>query len=302
MRALIGVSYRIEPDELVEAALRRVAHEQLEKALNEIDDPALGVHETVHQSRKRCKKLRALVRLVRKSFDGYAEANRALRDAARRVSDLRDAQVHVETIVALRAARAPVLDDGVLAPIQERLEAHREDLVHRPDGAKPRIEQVRAALVETQAAVDGWTLDDDGFDAVAGGLRKTYGRARDRMKDAYDDETVEAFHEWRKRCKYHRYHVRLLQDLWPNPLRALREELHDLTDWLGDAHDRAELADGVDALFARDEQVEARRALRAFLDQERRELRRRSRPLGDKLFAQGADELVGRFGVIWSAA
>jgi len=296
------VSYRIEPDEPVEHALRRVAHEQLDKALREIDDSELDVHRTVHQVRKRCKKLRALVRLVRESFDGYDDANRAFRDAARLVSDLRDAQVHVETIAALRDTRAPVLDDGVLAPIQRRLEAHRDELVGTPEGAERRVEEVRAALLKAEAAVDDWALDDDGYDAVAGGLRKTYGRARARMEDAYEDETVEAFHQWRKRCKYHRYHVRLLQDFWPNPLRALREELHDLTDLLGDAHDRAELSDAVDARFAEGEAVEARRALRAFLDQDRAELRARARVLGDKLFAEDADGFVARLGAIWSAS
>jgi len=296
------MSYRIEPDEAVERALRRVAHEQLDKALNEIADPELDVHRTVHQARKRCKKLRALVRLVRKSFDGYSDANRAFRDAARVVSDLRDAQVHVETIAEVRAARDPVLDDGVLEPIERRLVAHRDAMVEGPDGARSRIEEVRAALLVAKDAVDGWSLDDDGFDAVEGGLRKTYGRARDRMEDAYEDETVEAFHEWRKRVKYHRYHVRLLQDFWPNPLRALREELHDLSDWLGDAHDRAELADAVDALFGDDEHVEARRALRAFLDQGRYERRERSRDLADKLFAEPKDDFVDRLGAIWSAS
>lgn len=57
-----------QDDDTVEAGMRRIAAEQIERAIAEIDDTGLDRHETVHQVRKRCKKVRGLVRLVRPAF------------------------------------------------------------------------------------------------------------------------------------------------------------------------------------------------------------------------------------------
>jgi len=53
--------YLILADEVLEDALRRIAVEQIDRAVAEIDDAALPDDATVHQVRKRCKKGRGLV-------------------------------------------------------------------------------------------------------------------------------------------------------------------------------------------------------------------------------------------------
>ena len=63
--------------------------------------------------------------------------------------------------------------------------------------------------------IDGWTLSEAGFDAVAGGLRKTYARGRRALDSAVEAPTSENFHEYRKRTKYTWYHVRLLDETAP---------------------------------------------------------------------------------------
>ena len=52
------------PDELP-SETQRIATEQIDRAIDELDDSSLDYHETIHQVRKRCKKLRGLLRLVR---------------------------------------------------------------------------------------------------------------------------------------------------------------------------------------------------------------------------------------------
>ena len=70
------MSYRFEPGEKVERGVKRMAREQIDKALAEIDSDELDVHERVHQVRKRCKKLRAIARLVRPALGSqYAGIN-----------------------------------------------------------------------------------------------------------------------------------------------------------------------------------------------------------------------------------
>ena len=88
------MSYAFPRDvERIDEAVRQIAAEQIDKAIAEIDDADLTAHETVHQVRKRCKKLRALARLVRPGFPSYKKENAFFRDLARGLSGARDAQV-----------------------------------------------------------------------------------------------------------------------------------------------------------------------------------------------------------------
>jgi len=92
------MAYRFKHgDKSVPQALKRIAREQIDKALGEIDDDQRDAAETVHQLRKRCKKLRGLIRLVRPSFKDYAPENATFHDAAGALSDLHDARVLLAT-------------------------------------------------------------------------------------------------------------------------------------------------------------------------------------------------------------
>ena len=76
------------------ALVRQVGEAALELAGSEISD------ETIHAVRKRLKSARAKLRLLRAavSDEPYAQANAALRDAARPLSAVRDAKVMLETV------------------------------------------------------------------------------------------------------------------------------------------------------------------------------------------------------------
>jgi CHAD domain-containing protein len=91
-------------DASLQDGVRRIAVEQISAMLGEIDDASLGRDETVHQLRKRCKKLRGLVRLVRPGFEDDRSENATFRDAARGLSALRDADVLIETTTSSRPA------------------------------------------------------------------------------------------------------------------------------------------------------------------------------------------------------
>ena len=47
------------------------------------------------------------------------------------------------------------------------------------------------------------------------------------------------FHEFRKRVKYHWYHMRLLKHVWPEMIHARIVEARQLATSLGDLHDLA---------------------------------------------------------------
>lgn len=281
--------YRIRAGHSVGRELARAATEQIDRALAEIDDAGLDLESTVHQVRKRCKKVRAILRLAREPLEEggvYSQENARFRDAARRLSAARDATVMIETYDALLDHFDDEVDRTVFAPVRRALTLSKQ-AVHREDvRADEELGAFAEAMTEGRKAVDGWAARIDGFESLEGGLKQTYARGRKAMRRAYDEPSGESFHEWRKRVKYHWYHCRLLNDVWPAVLHARRQEANRLSSLLGDEHDlsvfRARLAgDEYDAASA-----STRDALIALGDRRREQLRQAAAPLGRRLYAE----------------
>jgi len=235
------MSYRLERGESVEEGIRRIATEQINKALAEIDDDKVSRHETVHAVRKRCKKLRGLVRLVRPAFDDYKHVNAIYRDAAKELSYIRDAHAVIETVDELLEHFDDAVDPKGFRSIREELVARRDETDADEKTIDRRIEHFRKTMAAGRREVETWTLEADDGRAVAGGAEKTYKRARKAMEKAADSPTTAAFHEWRKRVKYHWHHARLLKGAWPKLIKPWAKEAHSLSDFLGDEHDLAVL-------------------------------------------------------------
>jgi CHAD domain-containing protein len=294
------MEYTLQPDETVSSGVKRIIGGKIESGIDHIDGD-LDRHETVHEVRKRCKEIRAVARLVRPVLPTYSDVNAHYRDAGRRVSDIRDAHAAIETFddhVRPAAESRGVLDGETLDETRETLVERRDALAAEQD-IEGRLAAVRSDLVEGRRWVDDLPIETEGYDAVAGGLRKSYKRARNRMDEAYEDPEFERFHEWRKRVKYHRYHCRLLRRVWVGPMKARRSELKTLSDVIGDANDLAEFTMVMheEGLFPED--------VRTTLDHvcmgRRAELHRRGRPVGERLFTEHPDDLVDRVGAYWEA-
>jgi CHAD domain-containing protein len=290
-------SYRILRPNTLTDEVRRIALDQVERGLAELDgdDPDHGIH----QVRKRCKKLRALVRLVRDTDEElYQRENAAFRDTARRASHLRDDAAMLESFDALCAAYEGHVELDSFQPVRAGLEAGRDAASPDVDAA---IDAMRDELDASKARIATWQFPETGFEVIADGLARTYRRSRKRRVDAYAAGTTEAFHEWRKRVKYHRYQVRLLQDLWTPTLKARRRQLHALGEQLGDDHDlallRARLHDDPDAYGG----TELVAALTGLLDRRRAALQAAADHLGARLFAEPTDAFIHRIGTYWTA-
>jgi CHAD domain-containing protein len=294
------MKYTLQPDEHVSDGIKRIVDGKIERAIDHIDEGD-DRHETVQEVRKRCKEIRAAVRLVRPVLPTYKRENTHYRDAVRRISDIRDAQAVIETFddhlrPAVEARGA--LDDSTLTEIRVMLVDRRETMTAEQD-LERRLTEVRADLVEGRARVSDLPIATEGYDAVAGGLRKSYNRGRNRMAEAYEEPEFERFHEWRKRIKYHRYHTRLLRRVWVGPMKRRRAELKELSDIIGYENDLAEFN-----MVMNDEELFApatRETLDEIITAKRSEFHRLGRPLGERLFTEDPDQLVDRLGAYWTA-
>lgn len=294
------MAYRIEAEETVEAAVQRIAREQIGKAVKEVEDESLDDHATVHEVRKRCKKIRGLLRLVRPVFPDYSKENAAFRDAARRLSGPRDATTLIESFDALVERFGGDPGVAAFAGVREAL-VDRRDSVADGEDLGDRLDDFRGAMVQARKRARRWSLDKEGFAAVGAGLGRTHKRARRAMEEAFDEPTTQRLHEWRKRVKYNRYHLRLLGRVWPPVMEPLRDEAKRLSDLLGDEHDLGILRGVLVEEPERFGHAGDMETLLSLVDRRREELRAWARPLGRRLYAEKRKTLADRVGRYWKA-
>lgn len=198
----------------------------------------------IHEIRKTCKKLRALLRLLHPGLEDaqYLALDRQIRDFARHLSGLRDGKVMRDTLDHLGRHFAPVLQEEALAPIHEAL-GHVTRLHHGAPATRPDSARLLEQLAEITALAE--RLDDTRIDAgtLLTGLTAGYRRGRRalaRMEAAPDTENG---HRLRRQAKYQYNQLRLLAAWNEAELKPLIDAFHELEDTLGKDHDLAVLGE-----------------------------------------------------------
>lgn len=297
------MAYRLLGEESVEEGVKRIVGEQIDKAIGEIQNQDLDRHQTVHQVRKRCKKIRGTLRLVRPEFEEtYRFENAWFRDAARRLSPLRDAEAMIETYDQLMNRFSDQLETEAFTPVRETLVLRRRQIADEQFDLDERLADFLTDMREARERVNTWVIRASGFQAINPGFQKTYRRGRKAMFKAYGGEsTTEQFHEWRKRVKYHRYHTRLLRELWKPVMKQFLSEVKVLSDLLGDDHDlavfRQTLMDKPDE-FGEQPDIQV---LLGLIDRRRAQLQEEARSLGERVYAEKPRQLVRRLEHYWRA-
>jgi CHAD domain-containing protein len=291
----MGYRFRHD-DESVEAGFRRIAGEQLGRAVKALEGDAL--HAGVHDARKRVKKVRGLLRLVRPGFKGFARENAALRDAARTLSGLRDHAAMIEALDRLMARYPARVDAARMGPLRAEMEARRDDAAGAND-LPDRIAAFREVLGAAEARTEGWRLKAAaGWEALGPGLARIYGEGREAMAVAHKTGRGEDFHEFRKRVKDHGYHARLLAPVWPVLMEPYATLLDDLGEVLGEQHDLVAFAPVVTGSGLA---PEARNALEDLIVEERRRLEARALVMGARVYAERPKAMARRMGAWWAA-
>jgi len=304
------MSYQLEIAEPIDVGVRRIATELIDDAIARVEAPDRDRHDAVHEVRKNCKKLRGLLRLIRpRAPKLYKAENKHFRDAAASLSGIRDAEAALESYDALLDAFDGEVDRQGLAPLRRALTLHKNHLAENVADLDARLDAFGERMHEARKRVSDWRLPSDdpkkgkrGFGLLEGGLAKTYKRGRKAMEVAYDDPGVETFHEWRKRAKYLRYHLRLLRPAWPRLLKRTRSEVKTLGDLLGDDHDFAVLEEVLTAALG-DNPDEARLdVLRALMRQRSVQLREQAYWLGRRIYAEKPKAFRKRISHYWDTA
>lgn len=291
--------FRLSQPNDVAGQIRRIACEQNSKAIAELDDEAVSQANKIHQVRKRCKKLRGLIRLVRPAIgESYQTENDWYRDTARPLSGLRDAKTMQNTYDSVMDAFGDEVKRDSFKTIRDRLTIRCKELVDENNGDE-LLSFTSERFVDANRRVKSWQFDEKGFGAIKGGFEKTYSQTIKALKEASSQPSAERFHEFRKRVKHHYFHCLLLRELWRKPMRERTSEAERLGELLGDDHDLIVLSQYIDASpedFGSKKNV---KAFRSLLLERSRKLRKQSIQLGLRLFAESPSAIVDRFETYW---
>ncbi len=290
------MSYQMITDETVSHALRRIAREEIDEAIQDIENPRMDAHKTVHQVRKHCKKIRGLIRLVRPHIqDTHEVENVWYRNASRRLSYVRDAQSLIETYDLLMDDYGEEVDRQSFGPVRRKLTLRLNKIAEDGKTIDQKLAKFKERMKEGRERIAYWQLDSLDPQDLVEGLTKTYGRACEAAVTAYKKPSAEHFHDWRKRVKYHWYHMRIVRPIWQREVNARRKDCDELASMLGADHDLAvfrETLQNEPDEFSGQDTVDH---LCDLAKRKQHELRADAKLLGLRLFAESPRKFGKRF-------
>ena len=290
------MGFRLKLREPLPDGLKRVFREQIQSALELCRHPAKERGVTVHEVRKHLKKLRAAMRLAVDEVgkNRHAREDRCAREIGRLVSDLRDAQVRLQTLFQLRDETAKGSGENHFPHIEELLSLERESFSAAFAGwqkqAIPKLERVGERLSK-------WPLAGITWKQVCGTVGKTYKLGQRGLAKTIKKPEPENFHAWRKRVKDVWYQLRILQPLNRVVLEKIAADAEVLGELLGREHDfnfllaRLENERGDEALH--DELMQLQKLIR----KRGKRLRRDALELGRRFYAEPSRAFAKRISI-----
>lgn len=295
-------AFALRRDETIADGIRRIVLGQIDEVLDRLDRRAdEDLARAVHESRKSLKRLRATARLVRPELSEptFRRENECFRDVARLLSGPRDSEVLIQALDGLGEhyqVESAGIDSG----------RFRDELVRRRDAARADLDERSGLLVELRATLEAarnrvpeWRIGDNGFGAVAKGLRRTYRKGRRAYRASLREPMPEHLHEWRKRVKDLWHSLQILEAAAPAQMKAMAKTAHDLSDVLGDDHDLAVLEQEMAAHRGTFSDEDSRTVLTGLCERRRSELQVQAFGIGAALYGESPSAFVRRIRDAW---
>lgn len=232
----------LRPTESGTQGVRRIIRKDVKKASENLSAGGSLSDQRLHDVRKLMKRARAGLRLVRKSLEAraYHRENVALRDAARPLTEVRDAKVLVNTTDEL-LKRASVAERRALHSERAVLVANCRKVRQRLEENPKALTSLRRTLESALDRLDRWRPGKHGWSVLGAGVRRVYRAGHRAFRTARRNPSVENLHELRKQSQYLWHVLQLLQPIRPTMIKRLGGRAHRLSDYLGEDHDLAVL-------------------------------------------------------------
>ncbi len=296
---------KLDPAKPLSRSVPELARHHLDAAIEQLDEQRNGIETAVHQARKHLKRVRALIRLVEHTHPRHFKPiRRALSEAARGLSEVRDATALIECADSLRPYLEARNAGDMAQPLKEAVERRRDLLaLEAPSLARltdPVIEACRKAASDVDGAAFGHR--EDAPVVLAEGRSRNHQKARATLEVCHHGGHPEAFHDLRKCAQATVFQAGFLAEAWPFAMAAEAAEAKSLTDILGHEHDLEVLNILLHAephLFGA---IADRDRLAELIMERRAALRHDAMAVAGRLYPEGAKREAKRFAALWQLA
>lgn len=246
--------------------------------------------EEVHDTRKRIKRARSVLRILRPALDDdeFSGCDCLLRAAGKSLSTARDAAVLAQTSARLRARL-----DGA-SPSKTKQESLTKT---RPGASTADAARAHRNLRKGAATLAAARLGRRGWKPLGSGVRAVYKRGRRLAAAVEQDATTEALHAWRRHAKRYWHVLEIFEVVNPVRLAPIIGDARRLSDLLGEDHDLAMLAEHIRTRRGRPQSRDV--ALLHAIEERRARLGRRASRIGSKVYADRARDVERRLQADW---
>ena len=283
------MSYELRAEQSLGKNLRRMFRQQIDAALAVAKGADEPNDTRVHAMRKHLKKARAVLQLARKKIGkAFRREDRRLRDVGRLMTEIRDAEVRLQTMRQLEdATHHHYLS---YQKIERLLALELENfLVAFGDWGNSAIPMLERACDEAGQ----WPIDDYRSKHLRRAVQRSYKSGRRALAAAKAKPSAGKFHELRKQVKLLGYQLRILRPLNHVVVGSVSGELTDLGHLLGRVHDLTFLADRLRQERSEKHWGKQDDELLAVIENSEAELQRDGMEMAERFFAKRPSEFDG---------
>jgi CHAD domain-containing protein len=286
------MSYELRAEQSLGKNLRRIFRQQIDAALvvaKGADEP----NDTpVHAMRKHLKKARAVLQLARKRIGkAFRREDRELRDVGRLMTEIRDAEVRLQTMRQLEDATHHhyLSYQKIERLLALELESFEDAFGNWEKSAIPILENARDEAKD-------WRIGDYRFKQFRCAIQRSYRSGRKALAAVKAKPSATKFHELRKQVKLLGYQIRILQPLNHVVVGEVSGELTGLGHLLGRVHDLIFLAERLRCERSEKHWGKQDDELLAIIENSEAELRRDGIEMAERFFAEGKSKFGAHVG------
>lgn len=290
------MSFRLENKETLSFGLKRISLELIDKSIFNLSKGNGSFNEDVHDTRKNFKKIRTVLRLVRSNLGSqqFNSENLFYRDAGRKLSDLRDSKVLINTFDKLIKTSEFETSEYDFSYFKNFLLEKHKNISIAKHKKSALISSISTDLILERSHVFDWTFTGDDFIIIKKDLKRIYRQGQNMMYAVFNESIKENVHEWRKRAKDLWHSIRILNNIWPEIMNPLASLLEKLSDSLGDANDLFLLKEKILSIEAKLKNNQQDKDLINFIDKRIIDSLRDARYIGRKIYSENSKYFVGR--------
>ncbi len=275
------MSYQLRRNQSLGANLRRICRKQVDNGLQIVRGGKEPGDTPVHQTRKHLKKARAALQMVADEIgkSRFKKQDHRFRDIARLISDVRDAEVRLQTVRQLQE----ITRRNAQQTFRKTEELLLAELEHFMAAFAGWQKQAGSQLEKLREEIEAWPVEDLDCKQMRCAVQRAYKSARDELNCAKTKPTPDNFHEFRAKAKRLFYQLRILCPINPLVIRALIDELDSVGKVFGRSHDLCFLSE---RLRRDDGQTEETHELVKVIEASELELQERGVDLAERFFEE----------------